>query len=183
MKKQTTKLNWMRNPKITSSNRSMTRFIWAPTGALRILLICWSLSVSLENLTPFFEFLPFADAFAATTGVLGFLLPTLLDAMLESVDWHFSCCFLNLSSCSCKAIFHQKFENRTNNFTWIKNCSLIQSCINEISKEAQFYRQNPKILENCYNVNYDPSTLKPSSVNSKLMVVEEKFYFQKRYVI
>lgn len=70
-----------------------------------MLLICWSRSVSFENLTPAAggggtAFLPLPDFRV-------FAVVALLAAMLDSVDWHFSCCFLNLSSFSCKAIWNQ----------------------------------------------------------------------------
>lgn len=74
----------------TSNRRSITRFIWAPTGALRMLLTCWSLSVSLENLIGA-EVLPFCEAGALFSG-----------------------CLLNLFCFSWNAIWHkQKNKNRS----------------------------------------------------------------------
>lgn len=69
-----------------------------------MLLICWSLSVSFENLTGG-EDLAAVDA-AAGVGlevVVALEAPDLA-AMLLRVSWHFSCCFLNLSNFSCNAI-------------------------------------------------------------------------------
>ena len=79
----------------TSSSKSITRLIWAPTGAFLMLLMCWSLSVSFENLIGG-EGVETPERKGFGGVVFGFCF-----AMLVSVDWHFSCCFLNLFKLSC----------------------------------------------------------------------------------
>ena len=71
-------------------------------GDFWILLICCSLSVSFENLTAGAGAL--ATEGAAGTGMDICVVALLNAAILVRVDWHFSCCFLNLSNFSCNAI-------------------------------------------------------------------------------
>lgn len=77
--------------------------ICAPTGAFLMLLICWSLSVSFENLTGGAGDVRFEGA-----GFTGVGLEEFCFAMLVRVDWHFSCCFLNLFKLSCKDAIWRK---------------------------------------------------------------------------
>lgn len=67
--------------------------------------------MSFENLTGGPGVLGFANGVTATGE--DFLIEADLEdpalaAMLVRVDWHFSCCFLNLSSFSCSAIYAQQ---------------------------------------------------------------------------
>lgn len=68
-----------------------------------MLLICWSLSVSFENLTGGAGDVRFEGA-----GFTGVGLEEFCFAMLVRVDWHFSCCFLNLFKLSCKDAIWRK---------------------------------------------------------------------------
>lgn len=100
----------------TSSSKSITRFIWAPTGAFLMLLICWSLSVSFENLIGG-EGVETPETKGFGGVAFGFCF-----AMLVSVDWHFSCCFLNLFKLSCSdAIFRegQPRNHEKNDQNWL----------------------------------------------------------------
>ena len=98
----------------TSNSRSITLLIWAPTGLFLILLICCSLSVSLENLTAGRG--DFAKVLAGTAleGGAVVLVVVLEPAMLLSVDWHFSCCFLNLFKLSCNDPIRGSFASQAN---------------------------------------------------------------------
>ena len=84
----------------------MTDFIWAPTGAFLILLMCVSLSVSFENFTGGVG--AFAGAEEMFAGDVfwwqGVLEGAARVAMLVRVDCTFSCCCLNLLRLSCNAI-------------------------------------------------------------------------------
>lgn len=77
-----------------------------------MVLMCWSLSVSLENLTAGAIGFAFAEELAAKVDFEGVGLEApALAAILERVDWHFSCCFWNLLKLSCKkAISQQKSQ-------------------------------------------------------------------------
>lgn len=93
----------------TSSSRSITRLSWAPTGDFRTLYMRWSLCISSENLTAGVGVLALTKGAAAATPFwagLGLLLAD--TAILMRVDWHLSCCFLNLSNFSCNAIWKKK---------------------------------------------------------------------------
>lgn len=111
----------------------------------------------------------------ATTGLLGFLPPTWFAAMLESVDWHFSCCFLNLSSWPCKDISYQikcakphkqQLHLRKNCFQLNHSVFWKHNHINEIVIALGKGNRNPKnyerrwfqILQCCENVAMDYAT-------------------------
>lgn len=96
----------------TSKRRSMTRLIWAPAGDFLMLLIIWSLSVSLENLTAgaggrVCVEVDFCTLELVFGGVEVFVEACFAEAILERVDWHFSCCFRNLAKFSCSDIYHK----------------------------------------------------------------------------
>lgn len=75
----------------------MTRLIWAPTGDFLIVLTCWSLSVSYENLIA-------AWGFAGAEYFVGFDGPLfgLCCFVFFSTVWHFACCCLNLFKLSLR---------------------------------------------------------------------------------
>ena len=106
----------------TSKRTPITRLICAPAGDFRMLLMCWSRSVSFENLTAGAGGLKITGAGGACAGEalcdgLGFEVA----AMLLRIDWQFSCCLLNFSNLSCSAIWkiqitkHVRFTTETKN--------------------------------------------------------------------
>lgn len=111
----------IKNSIVTSRSRSTTRLFWAPAGAFLILLTCWSLSVSLENLTAGAGVLALVDGDAAT-GKAFWVTLGLDFATLVSVDRHFACCcLLSLSYCSCSAIYAQEIIRISINYYYYYN--------------------------------------------------------------
>ena len=90
----------------------MTNLIFAPTGDFLIELMCWSLSMSFENLI---AGVGFAGADGAFTGldleeICNFEVEAWVAAMLDRVVWHPSCCCLNLLRRSFRAIWTRDWQ-------------------------------------------------------------------------
>ncbi len=105
----------------TSSNRSKTRLIWAPTGDFLMVAICWSFSVSFVKE---YRCANGTSCVAGGGGVGGFRDdgPALAagcgrGAVFARLACSFSCCLLNCASFCASAIATKSFDpqNKTKN--------------------------------------------------------------------